>query len=212
MNRYLTFISILLLFLALGFGCATPESTTEADDQEEIEREPFAIFDLSDDMMDAYLEEAAFENMSEEEQLLYQTRSQMSDLFASLTHDLPESYLQQVEEQEIDIYQGFRIQILSTRDVQLADSTLAEFEEWADSRISDYSPRGYIHYRQPYYRVRIGDFSDRDRAIELSRLIKFKYPDAWVIHDRINPYRAPEDTAEFRIVDVIDEIETDNEE
>ncbi|GEM_PF-426286 len=214
MNRFTKLTAIIVITLIMGYACATPEPTAESDrdDQEEVEREPFAIFDLSDELMEAYLEEAAFEDMSDEEQQLYQTRSQMSDLFVSLSHDLPDFYLQQVEEQEVDIYQGFRIQILSTRDVELADSTLAEFEEWAEMRISDYSPRGYIHYRQPYYRVRVGDFSDRERAIELSRLIKFKYPDAWIIHDRINPYRAPADTAEFRIVDVIESIDTIDEE
>jgi hypothetical protein len=210
MYRLIKLIAFLTISLLLIFGCASPEPTVDSDaeDRDVADREPFVIFDLSDELMEAYLDEIAFDEMSEEEQKLYQTRSHMSDLFASLDHDLPEFFLQQVEEEEVDIYQGFRIQILSTRDVEMADSTLAEFEEWAQARISDYSPRGYIHYRQPYYRVRVGDFSDRDRAIELSRLIKFKYPDAWVIHDRINPYRAPADTAEFRIVDILEQIES----
>lgn len=206
MNNLCKIPLIIVAAAVLGYACATPEPTTEAD-EEAVERQPLAIFDISDALVEAYLEEFEFDDMNEQELALYQTRSQMSDAFSTQSHDMPEFYLQEVEEQEVDIYQGYRIQILSTRDVEYADSTLAEFEKWADETIADYSPRGYVHFRQPYYRVRIGDFQDRDRAIELSRLIKFKYPDAWIIHDRINPYRVPADTIEFRMIDVMDEIE-----
>lgn len=189
----------------LLYACATPERTTEPGEETVVEREPFAIFDFSDEFVEAYLEEFDLDNMDEAEQMLFQTRSKMNEMFATQSHDMPEFYLQQIEEEEVDIYQGFRIQILSTRDVEQADNTLAEFEQWADSNIADYSPRGYVHFRQPFYRVRVGDFQNQERAVELSRLIKFMYPDAWVIHDRINPYRVPADTLEFRIVDVFDE-------
>lgn len=195
-----------LLITALTAGvllhaCATPEPATESGEETVTDRQPFAIFDFSDEFVEAYMEEVELEDMNEDERLLYQSRSHLNEMFATQTHDMPEFFLQQVEEEEVDIYQGFRIQILSTREVELADSILAEFEEWADTTIADYSPRGYVHFRQPYYRVRIGDFQNRERAIQLSRLIKFKYPDAWVIHDQINPYRVPADTINFRIAE-----------
>lgn len=198
---------LILLTTALTAGlllhaCATPEPATESDEETVADREPFAIFDFSDEFVEAYVEEVELENMNQDERLLYQSRSRLNEMFATQTHDMPEFFLQQVEEEEVDIYQGFRIQILSTREIELADSTLAEFEQWADTTIADYSPRGYVHFRQPYYRVRVGDFHNRERAIQLSRLIKFKYPDAWVIHDQINPYHVPADTLEFRIADV----------
>jgi hypothetical protein len=206
MNKISKLVLTLLAAAILGYGCATPEPTAKAD-AVDVERQPLAIFDLTDELVEAFLEEFDMDEMSEQELALYQTRSRMSDAFSTQFHDMPDFYLQEVEEQEVDIYQGYRIQILSTRDVEYADSTLAEFEKWADQTIADYSPRGYVHFRQPYYRVRIGDFQDRERAIEFSRLIKFKYPDAWIIHDRINPYRVPADTIEFRIIDILDRIE-----
>jgi len=42
-------------------------------------------------------------------------------------------------------------------------------------------------FRQPYYRVRVGNFKIRENAIEFSRILKNRYPDAWVVHDRIDP-------------------------
>jgi len=193
---YYTLISILALFI---YSCATPEPVSEEDVGREIEREPFAILDFSDELIASYLEDFELDELDEAELLFYNTRSRLIDKFATDRHDMPDFFLQEIEEVEVDIYQGFRIQIESTRDVDLADSTLAEFEAWADTTFSGYSPRGYVHYRQPYYRVRVGDFHDRDRATELSQLLKVRYPSAWVIHDRINPYRVPADTTEFSL-------------
>lgn len=202
LNHFILF-SILALIV---YACATTEPAAEPEDDREVEGEPFAIFDFSDDLAATYLEELDLDDLNEEELALYQTRSHLSDRFGVDSHDMPDFYLEEFEEVEVDIYQGFRIQILSTRDVELADSTLAGFETWADTTFSGYLPRGYIHYRQPYYRVRIGDFQNREKATELSRMLKVRYPEAWVIHDRINPYRAPADTTEIRMNDVLNQI------
>ncbi len=205
---------LVLIFLSLAFlvyACGTSEAgleEPESGEPGELDREPFTLFDISDDLAEAYLEEMDLENMSEEEFMFYRTRSNLNDLFNTQFQDIPDVFLQEVEEEEVDIYQGFRVQIQTTRDVQEADSTLEEFEAWADRTIAEFMPRGYVHFRQPYYRVRVGDFHNRERAIEFSRMIKFRYPDAWLIHDRINPYRVPADTVEFRFVDITERIQT----
>ncbi|MEX1062010.1 MAG: SPOR domain-containing protein [Balneolaceae bacterium] len=201
---------LLAITLLAAQACATsepvdgnaggPVTYSPADDEESAP----PIFDLTGELLTAYFDDFDIDEMSEEEQMLYYSRTSLKDIFDRETHDMPEFYLQEVEEEEVDIYQGFRIQILSTRDVGLADSTMIEFESWADTTFADYSPRGYIHFRPPYYRVRIGDFHNRDRAIEFSRLLKSNYPDAWIIHDQVNPYRVPSDTLEFRIADFED--------
>lgn len=202
LNHFILF-SILALIV---YACATTEPAAESEEDSEMEDEPVAIFDFSDDLVASYLEDFDLDDLNEEELAFYRTRSQLSDRFGMDSHDMPDFYLEEFEEVEVDIYQGFRIQILSTRDVELADSTLNGFEAWADTTLSGYLPRGYIHYRQPYYRVRIGDFQNREKATELSRMLKVRYPEAWVIHDRINPYRAPADTTEIRMNDVLDQI------
>lgn len=142
------------------------------------------------------------DEMSEDEFILYENRSFLSDRFAVIQHDIPESFLVEVvqQEREFDESAGYRVQILSTRDVVLADSTRDDFRVWASQQIEGHVIDVYIIFRQPYYRVRVGDFRDRNRAIDLSSMLKSRYPDAWVVHDRIEPDRVPADTTNINLL------------
>jgi hypothetical protein len=135
--------------------------------------------------------------------MLVENRSMLTDQFDNLRHDMPEVFTREIvkDEREVDQYAGFRVQILSTRDVEEADSIRDEFMAWADSSFHDYTPDAYVLFRQPYYRVRTGDFHDREMAIEFSRLVKIHYPDAWIVHDRVEPQNVPADTVEIRFKD-----------
>lgn len=181
---------ILILLLALMWGCATSESTTEEDRDR-----PF--IDFSDELVDEFV----LENLDDFERRLLSDRSQLTDQFADLEHDMPEIFLREVvrEEIQIDEYAGFRVQILSTRDVVHADTTRDNFQVWADTTFQGIQTDAYVLFRQPYYRVHAGDFRNREMANEFSRLIKSKFPDAWVVHDRIEPNKVPADTATIRI-------------
>jgi hypothetical protein len=94
-------------------------------------------------------------------------------------------------------FDGYRIQILSTRELTNADSVAASFRVWSDTTITGYNAKAYVSFRQPYFKVHIGDFQQRNQANSFTQLIKQKYPDAWVVHDRINPADVPADTASF---------------
>ena len=176
---------LLISFILLISACSTTEKQVEKDDPSvESEQEPG---DINDDKSAAFAE------------LLETSRSKLSDSYSTRSHDMPEAFLEEIEfkEKEKDIYAGYRVQILSTRDITLADSVQSNFRVWADTTFSDYVPRSYIFFHQPYYRVHVGDFSDRSRAIELSRYLKRRYPDAWVVHDRIEPEQVPADTVKI---------------
>lgn len=192
-NPLIILLSTLLVIL---HACATTEPSSENDSAEGTVRE--TILDLPDETYEEYVD---VESLNEEERLLFENRSQLTDLFASSSHDMPEHFLREVKvnEEDVDNYAGFRIQIISTRDMDLADSTQIQFNAWADTTFREFEPRAYTFFRQPYYRVRVGDFHDRERAIEFSRIIKNRFPDAWVVHDRINPFRIPADTTQFEI-------------
>lgn len=181
-----------LLFLFL-WSCSTTEPITER----ETTTSPY--IDLTDDIIEEYI----FENLDEFDRMLFVNRSSLSDQFVDMDHDMPEIFTREVisDDQNVDEYAGYRVQILSTRDVVHADTTKDNFAAWADSRITGFTPEAYILFRQPYYRVRAGDFNNREMAIEFSRLLKQYYPDAWVVHDRIEPNRVPVDTARIRYVD-----------
>jgi hypothetical protein len=181
-----------LLITLLFIGCSTTEEATEKD-----RSDPF--FDVSDEVVDEFVEE----NLNEFERTLLATRSDLSDIYTNLEHDMPEQYLRErvIEEQEVDEFAGYRVQILSTRDVVHADTTKDYFAAWSDTTITGYQAEAYVFFRQPYYRVRAGDFRDRETAIEFSRLLKSRYPEAWVVHDRIVPANVPPDTVTIQLAE-----------
>jgi hypothetical protein len=179
-------IFILILLSILFAGCkTTDESTADGDSGR-------PMMDVDGEIAEEYLRE----ELNEMERTLYRTRSNLSDRFVSVDHDMPEIFQRKVVQEEADVnpYAGFRVQILSTRSVTEADSTRDNFMVWAGERFHELSPEAYVIFRQPYYRVRVGDFQERDRAIQFSRLLKQTYPEAWVVHDRIVPEDVPADS------------------
>lgn len=188
---------IIVLTLAIFVSCATSESVRESDASSNDNRSPYIEID------DEVVNEFVLEELDEFEQQLYLNRNRLTDQFSDIQHDLPEEFTREVtvEEQNQDRFAGYRVQILSTRDVEHADSTRDNFVAWADTTMQGYKPDAYVHFRQPYYRVRAGDFQNREKAIEFSRLIKQEYPEAWIVHDRIDPDGSPADTTIFKLLD-----------
>ena len=196
-----------LVLFPLLLSCSTSESVTEKDDRSTTERSPY--LEISDEA----LEEFALEELDEFERTLYLNRTRLTDRFATIQHDMPELFTREVsvEERETDQYAGYRVQILSTRNVIHADTTRDNFVAWSDTTMEAYKPNAYVHFRQPYYRVRTGDFQNREKAIEFSRLIKQQYPEAWVVHDRIEPQSVPADTTTFRFREINNNVDSESE-
>lgn len=193
MNR---FISLFIILLIVSAGCSTTEKTTKENGDEGSTSTDQPIFNLDPDLVEDYL----MDEMSESERELFETRSALADQFVTVEQDMPEIFLKDVEQDNdlVDQYAGFRVQLLSTRSVADADSTKDNFRLWADENIEGYSPEVYVIFRQPYYKVRTGDFRNQRRANEFSRLLKNDFPNAWVVHDRIEPQFLPADTTEIR--------------
>jgi hypothetical protein len=83
---------------------------------------------------------------------------------------------------------GFRVQVLLTQDIDQAAGvrlTIAGSlpEEWV-----------YLVYDLPYYKVRVGNYADRESANQsVRRLVAMGYADAWVVPDKVlrNPPPPP---------------------
>ena len=136
------------------------------------------------------------------QQLLVSTRSKLSDVYLSQRHDMPPAFLKKDTvdaSTNINPFDGYRVQIGSTRSVQMADSVSRQFRAWADTTFSGYIPDTYVFFKQPHYKVHIGDFQDRERANRVSQMIKTQFPSAWVVHDRINPGNVPADTVSIKL-------------
>jgi hypothetical protein len=176
----------------LAVSCATTEPTSDDNESESSN----LTGDLADDYIDA--------SLSETERLLLRTRSQLTNHYSEDMVHVPDLYMQEiiVDERQSDPYAGFRVQLLSTRNVAEADSVRDYFVAWADSVIAGYEPDAYVVFRSPNYRVRAGDFQDRDKAIHFSGMLKSRYPDAWVVHERIEPSKVPSDTTEVSFKDL----------
>ncbi len=181
-----TFFGFIVLLLIIAYGCKSTEQTVPDD---------AAISTDTDTAVTVSDEEA-----SDLQKLLNNNRNSLSDIHLSQKHDMPATFLKTDSSSESlneNPFDGYRVQILSTRKLAIADSVAASFRLWSDTTITGYNAKAYVSFRQPYFKVHIGDFQQRGQANSYSQLVKRKYPDAWVVHDRINPANVPADTTSF---------------
>jgi len=178
----ISFVWGVILFIFL-LSCSAPEPATKSQPASDGDNAP-----QNEERIDKPAKEA--ESFS-----IGNYRNTLGDTYSSRQHEIPEefiTYRQAETKNEENSSNGYRIQLISSRNVAKADSVHQAFNQWVDSLEIDYKPSSYIIFRQPYFRVRVGDFSSRQRAIENSRWIKRQFPDAWVVHDIINPARRPD--------------------
>ena len=77
------------------------------------------------------------------------------------------------------IIEGYRVQVLVTRNSHSADSIRAVLSDKIDEDV-------YITYEVPYYKIRVGNCVDRKQAEELQlRLVELGYASAWIIRTRV---------------------------
>jgi hypothetical protein len=77
---------------------------------------------------------------------------------------------------------GFRVQVYQ-------GSSRAKAKEIRDLMVQQYSKLGvYMGFRQPDFRVRIGDFRDKAEAQAYLQMLKSEYPTAFVVPDKVLLY------------------------
>ena len=76
--------------------------------------------------------------------------------------------------------EGYRVQVLATRYFERADSLAVIMKNTVSDSV-------YVDFEAPNYKVRIGDFIDRNSAESLQQdLVQMGYDSAWILHTRIN--------------------------
>ena len=76
--------------------------------------------------------------------------------------------------------EGYRVQVLATRYFERADSLAVIMKNTVSDSV-------YVDFEAPNYKVRIGDFIDRDSAESLQQeLMQMGYKSAWILRARIN--------------------------
>jgi cell division septation protein DedD len=97
------------------------------------------------------------------------TITKMMDIYANVNKA-------KTAEQLID---GFRIQLLATTDRRKVDQVQEGFRGRYPNVFVGWSQA------QPFYRVRVGGFSNRNDATKFLQNIKKDYPDAYIVGDKV---------------------------
>ncbi|TNE70874.1 SPOR domain-containing protein [bacterium] len=123
-------------------------------------------------------------------------RNSLADLNTTKNNNLPQQLVveasQPVERNDFT-QNGYRIQLVSTSDRSRAEKVIADFNDWLFANESiRYKAESYIIFRQPNYRVHVGDFKSRIQATEFNKLVKRRFSDAWIIQDQINEDKTPD--------------------
>ena len=81
---------------------------------------------------------------------------------------------------EQSVSEGYRVQVLATRYIERADSLAIIMKNTINDSV-------YVDFEAPNYKVRVGDFIDRDSAESLQQdLLQMGYNSAWILRSRIN--------------------------
>ncbi len=92
--------------------------------------------------------------------------------------------------------EGFRIQVYSAQDQEASQEFRERVRRWW-TEVKDEAPQDLfgsqppivIEYSQPYYRVRIGAFADRENATEALEFVREKFSGAFVAQSTVTVVR-----------------------
>lgn len=86
---------------------------------------------------------------------------------------------------------GFRVQIIATQDIEKA--TL--LEEEARNQFSPFGHEAYLIFEAPLYKIRIGNFSNRNQAEDLKeKAIKMGYRESFIVRTKVILSEVTQDT------------------
>lgn len=170
---------LLAAFIMLLSACAGPRETTgPAEPADELPTPAVRMSDYEDFDASAYRETAP-------------------QAAAALEHDVPSKLMAGTADTGVrSTVQGYRIQVYSTLDKNTALQQEEEAKSWWRAN-KDSAPTGlfsddldvYVVYIQPYYRVRIGNFTSRDAADRARSFLAQRFPDAFIVPDAVTVTR-----------------------
>lgn len=87
--------------------------------------------------------------------------------------------LYKVYNKKNDVTDGYRIQLLFSNDRQEAYNSKAKLYKDLPGE------KCYVEYEQPYYKLRLGDYTTRMEAYDKLRTVITKYPGAFVVRAKV---------------------------
>ncbi|GAB4376548.1 MAG: hypothetical protein Kow0042_22920 [Calditrichia bacterium] len=164
MARKLIKCLIVMVGLAVLFSCAGSKKAMERPPAEE----PAETMDESFDPL-----------ILNDEDIQFDTEQKTGAESPSLMETPGPETEKPLENKLVD---GFRVQILSTKDLESATRA----KHIAMEQFSDLNLRVYLDFGSPYYKVRVGDFKSREEAQQLRDEIRRRgYPKAWIVPSKV---------------------------
>ncbi len=89
-----------------------------------------------------------------------------------------------VEDSSVSV-PGYRIQIFSS------SSFTRSNELYQTVRMEILEEHVYLVYDAPFYKIRVGNYLDRDDAEDFRLELRRNYPDSWIVRTEVFPYLIP---------------------
>jgi len=113
-----------------------------------------------------------------------------------VTHQVPRRLMKgRADEGVKQTVKGFRVQVYSAQDQEAAQDFRERVRQWWAEVQGDApdvlgeQPPIVIEYTQPYYRVRIGAFAEREQAADALEFVQKKYSGAFVAQSTVTVTR-----------------------
>jgi Sporulation related domain. len=114
-----------------------------------------------------------------------------------VTHQVPARLMQGRADKGVQqTVDGFRVQVFSARDKQAAQDFREQMRLWwqenkgaAPVSVLGETPPIVVQYSQPYYRVRMGAFAERDAAEDALAFVQKEYPNAFIARSTVTVTR-----------------------
>lgn len=164
MKSGLSFCLVIILFITYLVGCSSSRKTT-------VESEPASSEPVLDESFDPLILDD--EDITFSEEIIYPVKPEVESTITETKMALENSNV------EID---GFRVQIFATKDIEAA--TIAKKE--AEFAFIDDSVNIYIEFDSPYYKIRAGDYRDRENAENFRETARQKgYATSWIVKTKV---------------------------
>lgn len=114
-----------------------------------------------------------------------------------VTHEVPRRLMKgRADEGVQQTVEGYRIQVYSAQDQEASQKFREKVRQWW-TKVQDEVPTALfqdeppivIEYSQPYYRVRIGAFADREEASEALEFVRERFSGAFVARSTVTVVR-----------------------
>lgn len=111
----------------------------------------------------------------------------------TITHEVPPQLLEGRADRGVEqVVDGFQIQVYSSIDRSQAEEVRQDVQEWweeeREGEANELFPEGMpinIEFGQPYYRVRIGAFAEREQAAEALEFVRKTFDDAFLARTQV---------------------------